>query len=271
MKNKLYFLAVIIAATIFVYSCDEASQPDTETQTAIDNARAEEAVSQIYSTVNHYGINEEGIKSGLSDTTCPIITVDTSISFPRTLFVDFGETGCVGPDGVTRKGLLKITYSGHWYDPEANTTASVELVDYYVNSVGLEGIFSITYNGENSYGGPSFTIESDSAKLTLVSGSEITWSSTETINWVEGFDDFIYENDVILITGSSSGVNSEGRAYESEITTELRKEMSCDYIVSGIYELTPEGLAKRSVDFGDGECDDEATVTVNNVTLDITL
>lgn len=270
MKNKLYLLVLIFAASVFMYSCDETTEPDTETQTAIDNARAEEAVSQIYSTVNHYGINEEGIKS-LSDTSCPIITVDTTIQFPRTLYVEFGETGCVGPDGITRKGTLKITYSGHWYNPDANTTASVELIDYFVNGVGVEGNFTITCNENNSYGGPSFTIEAESAKLTLVSGNEITWNSTETINWIEGFDDFIFENDVILITGSSSGVNSEGLAYDSEITTELRKEMSCDYIVSGVYELTPEGKAKRTVDFGDGECDDEATVSIGGITLDITL
>lgn len=270
MKTKLSFLFIALALGFFINSCDKQPiEPDTETQTAADDYQAQEAVSQIFSTVNHYGINEEGIKSIKAD--CPIISVDTTVDFPRTLIIDFGTDGCVGPEGQIRKGKLEVTFSGHWYNPEANTSASVVMTDYYVNGSHIEGNYTITYNGLNSFDGPKFTITAENAKLTNTSGDVISWNSTETIEWIQGFDDLSIDNDIILIGGSSSGVSSEGVSYETKITTPLRKEMSCDYIVSGVYEITPEGKATRVIDFGDGTCDDAATVTIGQLKLNITL
>jgi hypothetical protein len=43
------------------------------------------------------------------------------------------------------------------------------------------------------------------------------------------------------------------------------------HFVSGIFNHTPENKPTRTIDFGDGACDDIATVTVNGKTYTVTL
>jgi hypothetical protein len=51
--------------------------------------------------------------------------------------------------------------------------------------------------------------------------------------------------------------------WDAEILTPLRKELVCRFIVSGTIEIRPENLPVRLLDYGDGECDNIATVTIN--------
>ena len=60
-------------------------------------------------------------------------------------------------------------------------------------------------------------------------------------------------------------------AFTTHIAEPLVKEMDCIWIVSGILEVTPEGLTTRELDFGDGACDNDATLTIGEFTTDITL
>jgi hypothetical protein len=78
-------------------------------------------------------------------------------------------------------------------------------------------------------------------------------------------------DDVISITGNSSGKNRLGRTFTTDITSGLIKRSDCKYITSGTLELTPEGLRTRTVDFGNGTCDDDATFTVNGQTISFKL
>jgi hypothetical protein len=43
--------------------------------------------------------------------------------------------------------------------------------------------------------------------------------------------------------------------------------MSCQWrIVSGTIEMNPEGKSTRTIDYGNGNCDNEISVTVNGKT-----
>lgn len=61
------------------------------------------------------------------------------------------------------------------------------------------------------------------------------------------------------------------QTWERDIVSPLRIQLSCRWIVSGTVEIRPESLPLRILDFGNGECDNIATVLVNGVTYTIFL
>lgn len=48
-----------------------------------------------------------------------------------------------------------------------------------------------------------------------------------------------------------------------EVTTPLRRELSCRFIVSGVLEISRLGNSV-SLDFGDGSCDAKGTLTYSD-------
>jgi hypothetical protein len=58
--------------------------------------------------------------------------------------------------------------------------------------------------------------------------------------------------------------------FNRTITEPLLIDRSCEYILSGTVELLRNGET-TTIDYGDGTCDDIATVTINGVTEEISL
>ena len=59
--------------------------------------------------------------------------------------------------------------------------------------------------------------------------------------------------------------------FEKVITKPLVKIEDCKYIVEGTIEFQKDGEVIAIIDFGDGECDDIATKTIDGVTTEFTL
>lgn len=267
----------IIGLLFVIPSCNDDEEDDatldTDTQSAIDNSFAEDAVSQAFSTVNQYGLNEAGIKSSAQK--CVTITVTPALpdtTFPKTMEIDFG-TGCADHNGVIRKGIINAVFSDHWLNATAGTNVTITFDNYYVNNIKREGTFTVTVNDPNP--GPSHTVVADGAKLIFSNGDEVSWNATRTVDWIEGYSticpDTCINDDVFEFSGNADGVNRNGLAYTVEITTPLRVEMSCEWISKGVFNLTPAGHVTRTVNFGDGTCDNKATVTIAGVTFNIEL
>jgi hypothetical protein len=53
--------------------------------------------------------------------------------------------------------------------------------------------------------------------------------------------------------------------------TPLRIELACRFIVSGTIEMRPQDRPVRLLDYGNGDCDNVATVTINGETYTIYL
>jgi hypothetical protein len=78
-------------------------------------------------------------------------------------------------------------------------------------------------------------------------------------------------DDVYTFRGSSTGITVTNQAFTIVITTPLVYSVACTHFVSGVFELTPAGEVTRTLDFGNGECDAFATVTVLGFSFQITL
>jgi hypothetical protein len=89
--------------------------------------------------------------------------------------------------------------------------------------------------------------------------------------WIQGSDTPNRWDDIYLVTGTANGARPNGLTWEREIMTPLRVELACRFIVSGTVELHPEGRPVSLLDYGNGDCDNIATFTMNGKTYTIHL
>lgn len=278
MKKTIIFSILFAAASIlFLDSCNKKKKEvDNETQSVVDNAICEQQFIAIQPVVNQKGINQAGIKKissceawiilgaiGTPSVTSPgpQDTADVNSdglydNGPVTFQIDYGTTGCTGSDGIVRRGKINITTPKRW--SVLNNTVTVDLVTYKYGNV--------TYSGSITISRPdSLTLTSTITNGHCTDGSwNVDYSGTKTIVKTAGLDEY-------TITGNSSGKNREGRNFTTNIISPLVKKGSCKFITSGVLELTPDGFKTRTVDFGNGTCDDQATFTVNGQTVTFTM
>ena len=273
--KKIFLPLLLLAGIAVILNACKKEETDTETQSAVDNSICEGEFSRVMPTVNSIAIDEEGVhrlawdENGNAVTsTCPAIIInpaDTLDGFPVTLKLDYGS-GCLdSTDNKTRKGVMEATFSAPF--DQVGCVITINLVNYYVDNIQYEGTLTVTRNAQNS-----FTSSVANGKCTSPSWT-LTWESTKTLTQSEGMSTITDpSDDVFIMTGSASGVNREGRAYSVNVTKQLTKRQTCAWIESGTIDLTPEGLATRTVDFGQlNQCDNQATLTINGNTFSFTL
>ncbi len=273
MKNRLFLSsALLISACILFDSCKKKTEVDNETQSVVDNAICEQQFMSIQPVVNDRSISEKGVKRINSCETFNIISGDTTDanndkvydSGPVTFQIDYGTTGCIGSDGVYRTGKINFTTAKRW--SVYNNPVTIDLVGYKANTVSYTGQIRITRPD-------SLTITTEVINGHCTDGNwNIDYACTKTMKQTAGYSTKgDVSDDVYSFTGSSNGKNREGRNFTTNITNALIKKMSCKYISSGTLELTPDGFKTRTVDFGNGTCDDDATFTVNGQTVSFKL
>lgn len=275
MKN-LKMTALISLATlgILMFSCNKDNDIQTEDNTvARDDAFAEKVFEEVSNISDEaYDLRTGHLKSlewnrlFLSD--CATVTLDTT-AIPYVLTIDFGDTNCLCNDGRYRRGQIIVTFNGRYRHP--GTVITHTLQDYHVDDNWIEGTHVLTNMGENGNGNLYFTIEVVGVIHLADNGGTISWNSSREREWIQGSGTGTPWDDIYLITGTADGVNASGETWEKEIITALRAELACRFIVSGTMEIRPENRPVRLLDFGNGECDNIATVVVNGVTYTITL
>jgi len=180
--------------------------------------------------------------------------------FPKEIVIDFGD-GCEGRHGETRTGKIIITISDTIINPGA--VHEIRYEDVTIGGRAIEMTKTKTNKGLNENG--NWVVASVMEQtITYDDGSYSTRNSMSSDEWLSGFGTEEKEDDVFLKTGSGSVVTSEGDEFTREITTPLLFDRSCLYIKSGVVELNKAG-SEVIIDFGEGECDEWATVTKDGV------
>jgi hypothetical protein len=259
-KNSLWLLVAFILITLA--SCRKDRKESLSNTITVDNSTAENLYSDLFKVVDNVSSTEDGIREneiGCIDT----IIVDT-VSVPRSILIDFGNDDCTGEDGRIRKGQILATFTGRYR--EEGTIITVTPQNYTVNGYSLSGSKTITNLGENSDGHLHYSISVDGSITAPGNSWTSSWESNRTRTWIEGESTATIWDDVYEITGSASGVSRNGVNYDIIVTSPLRAEIGCRWIVSGSMTLVPEGYDQRVIDFGNGECNNGFTVTVNGET-----
>jgi hypothetical protein len=267
MKNQTFtaisILAIVIACS--TSSCKKEARENAKLS-ASDYAIAE----SIFNDLHQQSDNSFDRSSSPLTGDCPTITFQRENNTnPDTMIVDFGEA-CTDNRGIKRSGKIIAIYTGPY--KQKGTVITITTENFYRNDNKVEGTKTVTNQGANAEGHIVYDIEVKNAKV-ITSEGEISWSSNRTRKWVKGFDTPWpnWLDDVYEITGTASGTNTKGSKFEIEITSPLRVELNCRWIVSGVLELKPEDLPTRKLDYGDGKCDNKAMLSVKNRDFEILL
>jgi hypothetical protein len=230
-----------------------------------DVFRQLDAVSSIQADVNRLVPQVSPLAS------CAVVTVNPALpnpSYPKLVTIDFGA-GCTGPDGTFRSGQIIANFSGKYRD--SLTTITIIPNNYYINHSKVSGTCVLTNMGIQS-GHHWFTENVSNASILKTDGTSISWNSTLTRQWISGESTLnVVSDDIYLISGTGNGTGTKGNTFTFTINTPLRLDMSCHWIESGLLTLTPANLAPRKLDFGAGNCDNQATVSIFGVSYPIVL
>lgn len=262
MQTKRIQFVVALFVIAAIVSCRREKKEQLNNTITIDNSTAENLYSDLFKVVDNVSSTENGIRDneiGCIDT----IIVDT-ISVPRTILIDFGTDNCVGEDGRTRTGQIQVSYTGRYR--EEGTVITINTQNYKVNGYLLQGTKTVTNNGINSDGDTYFSIVVNGIITAPDNSWTSQWNSSRVRTWIIGDNSATIWDDVYLITGHASGIGRNGTPYDISITNALRAEIGCQWIVSGTMVLSPENYDNRTIDFGNGECNNGFTVTVNGET-----
>ncbi|NOR87152.1 MAG: hypothetical protein GQ527_06040 [Bacteroidales bacterium] len=270
----LLSLAVFLGVTIFT-SCEKTDENNNTTFTikaAEDEAIADAYWNDIDADIDFASdlMENNGFKS-VTDT-CPMIIVDhpDSVFFPRTITIDYGDEYCETWHGQMKKGqvVIHITSPMHL----EGSVRTVTLEDFYINDHHIEGIKTLTNNGFNDSGNMNFDNVLEGGQITFPDGAISTRIMNHNREWTFGIETprYWWDNEW-LIRGTASGTNIDGVSFNNEITTPVLVKSVCRFPVSGTIDHTITDVGTFVLDYGDGECDNIATITFGDETWEIIL
>ncbi|MBI2721387.1 MAG: hypothetical protein HYX39_04360 [Bacteroidetes bacterium] len=300
MKRSIkIFLSVSCIAALITFGCKkkETTEVDNETQSAVDNAVADQEYSAVVPNVQNFAINTKGTgaNSGkLAAAPCDTLTwlnKSTSYTYPGSTTYPMADTALNTTGDLTKYKKAPI------YELNLATNCAQGFTDGKIRSgkwiiritgplktAGNQMIIKLLNHKTNN----AITYACDSMVITTVASS--TLSTTYNIKLINGVCQssswvIKYSSDrtithyakgnpygsdpVTELFGSANGTNRQARAFTVSIpsSSPLIKHKACQFIDKGIMTLTPEGFKERIVNFGPGTCDDDATFTVNGNTV----
>lgn len=269
------YLFVAIAVIMLASSCSKNNDTTPTTTVTVAQSVADNSLStSVYgeidaqqsedvSSLDISGFQTSGVlKSGsVSGTrTITVSSMDTT-TFPKTITVTFNNW--VGPRGHVKNGTIVSVLSNRWFISGATLTTTFQ--NFTLDSIKVEG----SYECKN-VGNYTFTRSLTGGKLTKKNGTIINHEFTHTWTMISGMDTRYAWDDVFGIEGSGSGSSSNGISYTEQIITPLNVAVLCPWIRSGVVKYTA-GNISATVDYGDGQCDNLASVTIGSLTYPIVL
>ncbi len=176
--------------------------------------------------------------------------------------VDFG-TGCAGPGGRTRSGILRIEYSGRRFMPGSKLTITFD--NYAVNGIKFVGTRILTNISASETAPIAYSVVEDGVILTYPDGTTATRTVAKVRTWIRAANPV---QDSWTVSGTAAGTNRKGKSYSMTITKDLVYSRACAVSnkvfipVQGTKELVVENKTV-TIDYGNGECDNIFTITIN--------
>ena len=194
---------------------------------------------------------------------------DNSEFWPRSWTFSYTDEECVDCFGNTKLGSVNVVLTDFWKNEGSSRTVTFE--DFYINGNKLEGTRNILNTGVNELQNPTFERNFLEASYSRADTATMTWESYRDVEMIAGYESFIVADDEYMVSGSASGVNFEGSSFTATVTDELYYKKCSLFPVSGSITIEIEGESSIYISYGEGECDNLATMTINDVTTEITL
>lgn len=280
MKKSLSAVALIF----FLIGCQEdlipkkLSASDQSELAARDNAEMmialQEALDVTAGAMEDKGVAQGRVKQGGSHD-----NYGCAPSVNLTLNIDRNH-----PDSIIYSGTIIINY-GDGSSCSSTSKRTGKITDDFTITIRTKTKITFTstekitfenFIKENASYDGTINVASASAKKTTVSSSGFTvgYNDGTTASW-NGSLSFTYEDVLkrkgeLRITGNISGTSRQGMPFTATITNDLVFKSGClgltkQVPVSGKISITTNG-SNSIVDYGDGTCDKNYTVTVDGET-----
>ena len=170
---------------------------------------------------------------------------------------------CEGKRGQTRSGTMIVTYSE--IQGEIGSFREVSYDDFYLNGVKIEGTRRTEILSTDENGSKTMRTTLTDGKMIYDDGTFKT-TSAEMTRYIHVESD---KKQYTTLSGSKSGVSTEGVSFSMEITTPIKFVYNCfdegqrkrgKVPVQGI-KVTNDGSQIITTDFGDGTCDTLVEIT----------
>ncbi len=273
MKRKAvnFSLILVIVSLTANLSCKKETETNTKdpsanvSKVAMENSTSEAAFADAFRQVDK-ACKENNLKNINS---CPIVTITPfDLTYPKDLVIDYG-TSCTGDDGAARSGKILAHLTKSYIDSGSVTTVTFD--NYYVNNRKITGTEIITNHGMNGGGHHVFDVTIQNGNLYSVDGVTV-YNSVQQREWIQGDNTLLNPlDDVYMITGTASGTTTDGTTYTLIINTPLKVAVNCAWVESGIIEITPLNNPTITVDYGTGDCDNNAVATCSGYTTNIVM
>lgn len=195
---------------------------------------------------------------------CTEITVSGE-TFPKTVVINYGE-GCLCRDGKFRKGAIVLHFTGPLR--RSGSVLTITFRNYYVNRAHIEGTKMIkNLSTEGAY---KFSVSIENGKITWPNGRGFSYEGNKVFTQVRGMDTRTVRDDVYEIEGRNKTIYANGLVVIKNTETPLIKKISCSWLVQGILKIK---INERIlfINFGNGECDNKATLSWSGGEKEITL
>ena len=254
---RSFLVSVILMFGLAACSDTDDSSVDPESvleETAFTENVFTELKSDVDAAVDISGLSNGRFGRGFGRGDCATRTVEEPEEggYPKVITIEYTDD-CDNGHGMSKSGKIIITLTDSVNVVGAQIIQTFE--DFYVNGNLIEGTRTRTIVSETVY-----TTTLEGGKITTEDGDVFTREATRTFEMIAGMDTEERSDDVFEITGSASGVSSEGVTYSKTITEALVKSKDCPWITSGVIETEADGVTS-TLDFGDGDCDNVATIT----------
>lgn len=277
MKRKSLSLLCLVALVFGISSCQKEDTMDQKIALAEDEAISDSYFSQAIAETDDLGdvamvfenlpVDITAKTAGTSPVAPPVsgsrvVTVTPEVGFPKTITITFTDWK-VG-ERPAKNGVIQIVITGPMH--RAGTSRTITFQNFTIGGNLMEGTKTIT-----NVDGITVTITLRGGKITFQDGTFITREVSRTRKWIAGIltPRFIWD-DEFQIEGTVSGVNRRGEQYSVVITKPLIRRMACLWLVEGTVTIR-RGDRSLVLDYGNGTCDDLATITANGETREITL
>jgi hypothetical protein len=289
MKKTVFLTAVaILGGSLLFTSCKKKEVEDNDTEGAKDHAMAEAHSNDVvnigiqasYNNLTTYKLSTPN--TDLS--TCAVLTFDTLNNTDNdTLTVDFGTTGCAPTYGRTRKGMLRYIYTAgkHYRDSACVINVSTPGNTYSVDNNQIVINSKTITNKGHAVGGMLTWNVTANITINKAGGGTLSWTTNKTKVLIAGEKPnnlpIDWPNARIGVYGDAGGTTSKGESFTVHVSSasRLERNFACGqfrkHFVTGIMEFTPGSKPTRYINFGTGNCDDQAVVTINGHVYNITL
>ena len=207
---------------------------------------------------------------------CRTVTFSPSrIVYPHLKTIDFG-TGCTGMDGITRSGKKFVTVYDNWRKATPGELISeTTFSDFWVDSMSVSGNVKIYMDSAAVEGILQLKIVTNKT-LTDTKGNTTTFIQVMYWKQIAGGATLARRDNVFQITGHASGsaVLDGGTVLtwtsKTDPANPIIKMGDCAYRSKGAIEsklkLAEGTVFKEYLDYGNGDCDNTATLTINDGT-----